>query len=188
MEEQNVYGVYEEALLEELAYLVAHIAHAEQHLLEVDSELEAPLLAPLVDELRDARKRAGRVLLEAASLRGGGGGEFRSNAENLWCVVKHLAMALVHCDECAEKIIHRAGGADALESLGELYFVRRVLRRSLKEILTGGKLPVTSGVESARCREDLCLEEAPPLQGGDGEEPGPSAEEGSTAYRRTSSS
>jgi len=33
--------------------------------------------------------------------------EFRTKLENLWCSLKHLAMALVHCDETVEKLIRR---------------------------------------------------------------------------------
>lgn len=158
----------EEALLEELVYAVSHIAHAEQHLLELDSQLDQPLLAVAVDRLRSVRKTVGEVLLAVAGLRSGGSdSEFRSAGESLWCALKHLSMALVHCDECAEKIVKRLVEASAssepsaLESflvqLKEVYEARKAIRETLLELLTKGA-GIPEGVVSARCREDLCAD------------------------------
>lgn len=157
-------GVWEEALIEELLYLIAHIAHAEQHLLEIEAELGEPTLATLIDELRILRKNIGQVLLDYAGIRSeGSGGEFRGGAENLWCTIKHLSMALVHCDENIEKIIRRIDEPRALNSLRTLYKARRILRETLMNMLL--HIPKTinlSQVNEIRCREDLCIEDEGP--------------------------
>ncbi|MGC9107225.1 MAG: hypothetical protein ACP5IE_03420, partial [Infirmifilum sp.] len=70
--------VYEEALLQELAYAIAHIAHAEQHLLEIDSQLAEPSLSTYIDRLRMGRKTLGEVLFGLVGvMKGGEGAESR---------------------------------------------------------------------------------------------------------------
>ncbi|GAB6147886.1 hypothetical protein JCM10135_04270 [Stetteria hydrogenophila] len=154
-------GVWEEALLEELLYLIAHIAHSEQHLLEIEAEIGEPTLAALIDGLRILRKNIGQILLDYAGLRSeGGGGEFRGGAENLWCTIKHLSMALVHCDENIEKIIRRIDDQKAINSLKVLYDARRILRETLMNLVL--YIPKTvdlTQVNEVRCREDLCIED-----------------------------
>jgi len=164
-------GVWEEALAEELVYLLAHLAHAEQHLLEIGAELgdASPKILMLVDKLRVERKKVGEALYNSLGLSGlgGGGGEFRSAAESLWCTLKHLSMALVHCDESIEKLVRKLvealeGGDETsskriLDDIRGLFAVRRTLRDSIKAVLF--ELPESvKSVESVRCREDLCVE------------------------------
>ncbi|MCC6005344.1 MAG: hypothetical protein LM590_13485, partial [Thermofilum sp.] len=67
--------VWEEALLEELLYAIGHINHCEQHLLEVDSQIQLPVFLDIASRLREERKTLGQVLFtleKAASERGGG--------------------------------------------------------------------------------------------------------------------
>ncbi|WP_052883882.1 hypothetical protein [Infirmifilum uzonense] len=160
--------VYEEALLQELAYAIAHIAHAEQHLLEIDSQIAEPSLSTYIDRLRMGRKTLGEVLFGLVGvMKGGEGAESRTAAESFWCTVKHLSMAVVHCDECAEKVIRRlseklstgdaVSAKSLLEDLSKIYSVRRDAFKMLIDILKGGDLKDLQ-VESARCREDLCVE------------------------------
>ena len=163
-------SVWEKALAEELVYLLAHIAHAEQHLLEVAGGMNGvePRIVTMVDRLRVERKKAGECLYRALGLATEGRGEeFRSVGESLWCTLKHLSMALVHCDECIEKLVRKLvesveRGDEAqvktmLEEIQRLLSVRETLRNSIKSVLF--ELPETvKYVESVRCREDLCLE------------------------------
>ncbi len=160
--------VYEEALLQELIYAIAHIAHAEQHLLEIDSQLGEPRLVAHIDKLRMSRKALGEVLLEVAGIRqSGGGGVERTAAESLWCTLKHLSMAIVHCDECAEKVARRlverlssgdaSGPRELLGQLSKIYEVRREAFSMLVDLLRESGLEGES-VEAVRCREDLCAE------------------------------
>lgn len=164
-------GVWEEALAEEMVYLLAHLAHAEQHLLEIGGELEDvdPRILALVNKLRIGRKKVGEVLYSSLGLSdfGGGGSEFRSTVESLWCTLKHLSMALVHCDESIEKLARRlvealergdeASSKRVLADIKSLLAVRKTLRDSIKATLF--ELPESvKGVESVRCREDLCVE------------------------------
>ncbi|HIQ55642.1 MAG TPA: hypothetical protein EYH59_03020 [Pyrodictium sp.] len=164
-------GVWEKALAEEMVYLLAHLAHAEQHLLEIGAELGdvEPKILVLVDKLRIDRKKVGEVLYNSLGLSelGGEGSEFRSASESLWCTLKHLSMALVHCDESIEKLARRlvealergdeASSKKILSDIRELFAVRKTLRDSLKATLF--ELPESvKGVESIRCREDLCIE------------------------------
>jgi len=164
-------GVWEEALAEELVYLLAHLAHAEQHLLEIGAELGDvdPKILVFVDKLRVERKKVGEALYDSLGLSRSGkdGGEFRSAGESLWCTLKHLSMALVHCDESIEKLARRLVEAlergdeisskRILDDIRGLFAVRRTLRDSIKTVLF--ELPESvKGVESVRCREDLCVE------------------------------
>ena len=153
-------SVEEEALIEELVYLIGHIAHAEQHSIEIDSQLEEPRLVRVIDSLRTARKEAGRILLEVTGLKSeSDGGEFRTGSENTWCALKHLSMALIHCDECIEKVLRRIARGDkrAAKSLLVLYGTRNRIFDALKDVVRSvGSL---KEAESIRCREDLCLED-----------------------------
>lgn len=164
-------GVWEQALAEEMVYLLAHLAHAEQHLLEIGAELGDvdPKILILVDKLRTGRKRIGEILYNSLGLSKaeGGGDEFRSAAESVWCALKHLSMALVHCDESIEKLVRRlveaiergdeTSSKRILSDIRGLFAVRRTLRDSLKASLF--EIPESvRDVESIRCREDLCIE------------------------------
>ncbi|MFN3598913.1 MAG: hypothetical protein ACK4VK_04160 [Aquificaceae bacterium] len=158
--------LWEEALVEEVIYLIAHLAHAEQHLMELEGETKLQDLVIYIDELRNRRKNVGNLLFSILEISTEGGGEFRSKMESLWCVLKHLSMALVHCDESAEKVIRRMDCALAKgeeetakklnEKLKELYELRQSLRNSIRELLfeVSKKLVKAPAV---RCREDLCL-------------------------------
>ncbi|MCS7171722.1 MAG: hypothetical protein N3D14_03960 [Aquificaceae bacterium] len=158
--------LWEEALVEEVIYLIAHLAHAEQHLMEIEGETKLEDLALYIDELRNRRKKVGDILFSTLEIFGEGGGEFRSRVESLWCVLKHLAMALVHCDESAEKVIRRMDCALAegqeekaknlREKLKELYDLRQSLRNSIRELLFEVSKKLTRTI-AVRCREDLCL-------------------------------
>lgn len=161
-------AAYEEALLQELVYAIAHVAHAEQHLIEIDSQLSEPRLSQHIDKLRLSRKTLGEILLEMAKIKGGGGSSTeRTASESLWCTLKHLSMAVVHCDECAEKVVRRMSDSlsrgDAIEAkklveyLGKIYHVRREAFNMLTSLLVGGELEGEE-VEAVRCREDLCVE------------------------------
>lgn len=158
----------EEALLQELVYAIAHLAHAEQHIAEIDSQLSAPKLFHYLDKLRTSRKTLGEVLFEVAGFKAaGGGGEVRSPPESLWCTLKHLSMAVVHCDECAEKVVRRLAGKlsagdvegakKLLADLEKVYGVRREVFSLLTQLLSGRELEGEE-VEAARCREDFCVE------------------------------
>ena len=160
--------LWEEALVEEVIYLIAHLAHAEQHLMELEGETKLQDLVLYIDELRNRRKVVGNLLFSILEISGEGGGEFRSKVESLWCVLKHLSMALVHCDESAEKVIRRMDCALAQgeeerakklsEKLKELYDLRQSLRNSIKEMLFEVSKKLVK-VPAVRCREDLCLVE-----------------------------
>jgi hypothetical protein len=101
-------GVWEEALVEEAIYLIAHLAQSEQHLMEIEGETKLEDLMPIIDGLRNKRKMVGDVLFSVLRIEGEKEKEeFRTKLESLWCSLKHLAMALVHCDETVEKLIRR---------------------------------------------------------------------------------
>ena len=161
-------GLWEEALVEEMIYLIAHLAHAEQHLMELEGETKLEDLVAYIDELRNRRKTVGNLIFSILDISGEGGGEFRSKIESLWCVLKHLSMALVHCDESAEKVIRRMDCALAQgkeetakelpKKLKELYELRQSLRNSIRELLFDVSKKI-SKAPAVRCREDLCIME-----------------------------
>ncbi|ABN69855.1 hypothetical protein Smar_0754 [Staphylothermus marinus F1] len=160
--------VWEEALIQEFIYLVGHLNHSEQHLIEADAYIGYPVFGNLVDEIRELRKKAGQVMFEIERLeaREKGGEEFRTSWESIWCTLKHLTTALIHTDEVIEKILRkiREGGTDNIASLNTqlqiLLEVRKGVLESLKKLISQAKT-LSNIVEDAsvRCREDLCLEE-----------------------------
>jgi len=91
--------------------------------------------------------------------------EFRTKLESLWCSLKHLAMALVHCDEMVEKLIRRlecnlqSGDTEKAKELSEkvkeLYKVRRYIRNFTEVLLFYISKKLGSAMQF-RCREDLC--------------------------------
>jgi hypothetical protein len=132
-------GVWEEALVEEAIYLIAHLAQSEQHLMEIEGETKLEDLMPIIDGLRNKRKMVGDVLFSVLRIEGEKEKEeFRTKLESLWCSLKHLAMALVHCDETVEKLIRRlechlqSGDMEKAKELSEkvkeLYEVRQSIR------------------------------------------------------------
>ncbi|MCS6875612.1 MAG: hypothetical protein N3C57_01510 [Aquificaceae bacterium] len=161
-------SLWEEALVEEVVYLIAHLAHAEQHLMELEGETRMEELVLYIDELRNRRKVVGDLLFSVLEISKESGGEFRSKVESLWCALKHLSMAMVHCDESAEKVIRRMDCAlsqgreeeakKLREKLKELYDLRQSLRNSIRDLLFEVSKKLTKAV-SSRCREDLCIAE-----------------------------
>jgi len=63
-------GVWEEALLEEAIYLIAHLAQSEQHLMEIEGETKLEDLMPIIDGLRNKRKMVGAVLFSVLRIEG----------------------------------------------------------------------------------------------------------------------
>lgn len=164
---QPLVAVWEEALLEELVYAIAHLAHAEQHLLEIDTAAGQPLLAPTIDKIRFHRKSLGEILFKLIGIEGSAGSDFRNKAESFWCVLKHLSMAMIHCDEVAEKLIKKMGALadknateelkEIVRSLIDVYRIRRETRDNIIRLLT--RPPESLELKAlARCREDLCVE------------------------------
>jgi len=132
-------GVWEEALVEEAIYLIAHLAQSEQHLMEIEGETKLEDLMPIIDGLRNKRKMVGDVLFSVLRIEGEKEKEeFRTKLESLWCSLKHLSMALAHCDETVEKLIRRlechlqSGDMEKAKELSEkvkeLYEVRQSIR------------------------------------------------------------
>jgi len=158
--------VWEEALVEEAIYLIAHLAQSEQHLMEIEGETKLEDLMPIIDGLRNKRKMVGDVLFSVLKIEGEKEKEeFRTKLESLWCSLKHLAMALVHCDETVEKLIRRlechlqSRDMEKAQELSkrakELYEVRQSIRNFIKMLLFDISKKLSS-TPQVRCREDLC--------------------------------
>jgi len=162
-------GVWEEALVEEVVYLIAHLAQSEQHLMEIQAEAKVEELTLIIDEIRNKRKTVGDILFSTLKIEGEKEREeFRSKLESLWCSLKHLAMALIHCDETVEKLIRRlechlqSGDNEKAQELSkkikELYEVRQSIRNFIKVLLFDMPKKLSS-TPQVRCREDLCIME-----------------------------
>lgn len=157
-------GVPEEALVEEAIYLIAHFAQSEQRLMEIEGETKLEDLIPIIDRLRNKRKVVGDVLFSVLRIEGEKE-EFRTKLESLWCSLKHLGIALVHCDETTEKLIRRleyhlqSGDMEKAQELSkrvkELYEVRQSIRNFIKTLLFDISKKLGSA-QQVRCREDLC--------------------------------
>jgi len=154
---------WEEALLEELLYSIGHLNHCEQHLLEVDAQVQLPIFLDIVSRLREERKTLGQVLFALERIASGeAGGELRTAWESIWCTLKHLTTALIHVDECVEKVAKLAreeGSAGLSLEIASLLRVRRHLLEDAVELVRRARANASLLSESsARCREDLCLE------------------------------
>jgi hypothetical protein len=78
-------GVWEEALVEEAIYLIAHLSQSEQHLMEIEGETKLEDLMPIIDGLRNKRKMVGDVLFSVLRMEGEKEKEeFRTKLESLW--------------------------------------------------------------------------------------------------------
>ncbi len=162
--------VWEEALIQEFLYLIGHLNHSEQHLIEADSYIGHPVFGELVNTLREFRKKAGQVMFEIEKLEAQqkSGGEFRTSWESIWCTLKHLTTALIHTDEVIEKVLKKIKDSQndtenivrLNTQLQVLLEIRKGIQDALSKLIFQAK--TLSGVidfSSIRCREDLCLEE-----------------------------
>lgn len=158
-------AVWEEALLQEFLYTIGHLNHVEQHLLESDSYVGSPLFGDIVDMFREQRKLVGQVmfLIEKIEALKSGGPEVRSSWESVWCALKHATTALIHVDECVEKILKKLkdeARAEYLDCIKILLKVRENVLKNVVEMIRRGKTVANILTEvSVRCREDVCLEE-----------------------------
>lgn len=158
-------AVWEEALLQEFLYTIGHLNHVEQHLLESDAYVGSPVFGDLVDIFREQRKLIGQVMflvekLEEARVRGQ---DVRSSWESIWCALKHATTALIHIDECIEKLLKKLRenkSDEMLSCIKTLLKVRENVLKGVVNIIQRGKMVTNLITEaSIRCREDLCLEE-----------------------------
>jgi hypothetical protein len=134
---------WEEALVEEAIYLIAYLAQSGQHLMEIEGEKKLEDLMPIIDGLRDKKKMVGDVLFSVLRIEGEKEKEeFRTKLESLWCSLKHLAMALVYCDETVEKLIRRlechlqSGDMEKAKRLSEKVKELYEVRQSNRNLLT----------------------------------------------------
>jgi hypothetical protein len=155
--------VWEEALLEELLYAIGHLNHCEQHLIEADSEIQFPVFLDITSRLREDRKTLGQVLFALEKVTSEeGGGDLRTAWESIWCTLKHITAALIHVDECIEKVskLSEKGASQELSiQILDLLKVRQRLLESTVELINRAKANASMLRDSSvRCREDLCLE------------------------------
>ena len=162
--EEKKLAVWEEALLQEFLYAIGHLNHVEQHLLESDSYVGAPIFGDLVDMFREQRKIVGQALFLIEKLEASKSGtELRSSWESIWCALKHATTALIHVDECIEKILKRVketGDTSLNEEIKMLLNARSKILKGIVDMIQRGKMASNILTEaSVRCRDDICLEE-----------------------------
>jgi hypothetical protein len=157
-------AVWEEALVQEFIYAIGHLNHVEQHLIEEDSLTGLPLFGDLIDFFREQRKLVGQALFTIEKFEAmRSGTELRSSWESIWCALKHVTTALIHVDECIEKLLKKlrsSGDPVIAENVKMLLSVRKsILEGTLKIIERGKKATNILTEASSRCRDDICLEE-----------------------------
>jgi hypothetical protein len=87
-------GVWEEALVEEAIYLIAHLAQSEQHLMEIEGETKLEDLMPIIDGLRNKRKVVGDVLFSVLRIEGEKEKEeFRTNCHGVGALRRDVGKA-----------------------------------------------------------------------------------------------
>ena len=156
-------AVWEEALIQEFIYAIAHLNHVEQHLMEEDAFVGEPIFGDLIDLFREQRKFVGQVLFNILNIeaqRSGTG--LRSAWESIWCALKHVTTALIHVDECIEKLLRKARESQdpaMIDNIRTLLRVRKTILEGVLAIIDRSRKASTALTEaSARCREDICLE------------------------------
>jgi hypothetical protein len=162
--EEKKLAVWEEALLQEFLYAIGHLNHVEQHLIEEDALTGLPLFGDLVDMFREQRKLVGQVMFMVERLEATKSGTLlRSSWESIWCALKHITTALIHVDECIEKLLKKfksVGDPALVENVKVLLGVRKSLIDGALKIIERGKQVANILSEAGtRCKEDLCLEE-----------------------------
>ncbi|MDK6028394.1 hypothetical protein QPL79_03330 [Ignisphaera sp. 4213-co] len=165
VEEKKDLAVWEEALIQEFIYAIAHLNHVEQHLIESDSNVGTPIFGDIIDSFREQRKIVGQVMfvIEKLEAMKSGNVNIRSSWESIWCALKHSTTALIHVDECIEKLLKKlkdSNNVELMEYIKTLLRVRGNLLRGIMNMLQRSKVAANILTEaSMRCREDLCLEE-----------------------------
>jgi hypothetical protein len=145
-------GVWEEALVEEAIYLIAHLAQSEQHLMEIEGETKLEDLMPIIDGLRNKRKVVGDVLFSVLRIEGEKEKEeFRTKLGSLWCFLKHLVVRL----ECHLQSGDMEKAKELSKKVKELYEVRQSIRNFIKMLLFDISKKLSSAPQ-VRCRENLC--------------------------------
>lgn len=140
-------------IVESLIYLVSHLAHVEQHLIELEASMGKSIFVNIINEIRNQRSVIAKVLLDTLKLNAIGEGK----VESLWCVIKHLSIALVQLDEVLEKFIKKyvdTGDKEFLDKIETLYSVRRKMFDQLMLIINASK----SVTIETKCLEDICVE------------------------------
>jgi len=159
---ENRNAVWEEALIQEFLYAIGHLNHCEQHLIEIDSSIGLPLFGDIVNKIREQRKIIGETLFLIEKLETMKGSSIRTSWESIWCTLKHLTTALIHVDECIEKLLNRIGDdsdGELIKHINMLLRVRYEIVESLVQLLSRAKTSTEAITKaSIRCREDLCLE------------------------------
>lgn len=163
-ETEKKMAVWEEALLQEFIYAIGHLNHVEQHLIELDSSASLPMFGDIIDVIREQRKIVGQVMFLIENIRDTKSNTIiRTTWENIWCSLKHATTALIHIDECIEKLLKRVRGSsdnEILECIKSLLSVRNnILRNIINVIKRGKEISIVLTEVSVRCREDLCIEE-----------------------------
>ncbi|MEM1560334.1 MAG: hypothetical protein QXK24_01015 [Ignisphaera sp.] len=160
---ENRNAVWEEALIQEFLYAIGHLNHCEQHLIEIDSSIGLPLFGDIVNKIREQRKIIGETLFlieKLAAMKGSS--NIRTSWESIWCTLKHLTTALIHVDECIEKLLNRIGddsNGELVKHMNMLLRVRYEIVESLVQLLSRAKTSTEAITKaSIRCQEDLCLE------------------------------
>lgn len=156
-------AVWEEALIQEFLYAIGHLNHCEQHLIEIDSSVGLPLFGDIANKIREQRKIIGETLFLIEKLEAmKGGSNIRTSWESIWCTLKHLATALIHVDECIEKLLKKVGdgsNGELVKHINMLLRVRYEIVESLVQLLSRAKTSTEAITKvSIRCREDLCLD------------------------------
>ena len=96
-----------------LVYTLGSLAHAELHLIEALTESSEPReIADLIKQIRQARIELGKGAIP----------------ETTWCIVKHLAIALIYVDE----MIERAEGEEYEQLVKARSLIRSLIDRLVK--------------------------------------------------------
>lgn len=142
-------------IIESLIYLVSHLAHIEQHLIELETAIGKSFFVNVINEVRSQRSVVAKILLDTLKLNKVGEGK----VESLWCVIKHFSIALVQLDEVIEKFIKKyvdTGDGDLINKIETLYSVRRKMMEQLMRLLEASNAVSVD----TKCLEELCVENA----------------------------
>jgi len=128
----------EKANLQEVVYVLKNLINAEEHLLEsakkVEDKEDKEKFSKIADAIRLVRQKMVGIFFKFK----GTGEQWRSEAEEVWCAVKHLLSASYHLLEVAQKLSRDEKFEELYQTLDLMKETDFILDVLISEYLLGG--------------------------------------------------
>lgn len=132
---KKVKAIVEEAMEEELWYMVANLAAAEEHAIESAKATGEIRFVDMADSFRTIRQFLVGVILPPKKLSEKGERTWEGES---WCIVKHLLLAKIHGIETIQKLARMEGREEDIKIILDALTAIDHHRRLLKEVYEHG--------------------------------------------------